>query len=671
MSLSETLPSFPGTRPGRRLWWILGLVALGVAIVLVWVYRSSEPLVVERVEKRLGRRLGAEVTVGEVRPVLAGAELRDVTIRGPGEFRFRSGMVRAPLDLGGLAVDGATPIGTILLRDVEVVLDPRSEETRSWIRSLAGSAKGSREGEGDDRGGASGLFSGIDLSSADLEIDELSLMLVDARGDRRGLLSKGRFRIDRSGRARTEIVGGATLAGGGHLTLEAADEERGGAIAVSTTDLKTRWILPLLPAGIGLRETEETRLATSVDLARKGAGEPWKGSASLEVRGVTVVSDELAEAPVPLPGLDFTVEELEISGRDRWQIRRGVLDVESGPVIDLEALFQGASEGDRYRVEARVTRSDCQELVEVTPSVLLRDLETMTLGGSYSAALLLDLDMADLEATELELSFDDGCSFRRMPREIRAETLAGPFRIQVPAAEEGRELEIVTGPGSERWVPLNGISRYLKQAVLTHEDADFYEHEGFAPWAIRNSLVENLKAGRFERGASTISMQLAKNLYLSREKVLARKVREVFLTWWLERELSKDEIFALYLNLIEYGPNLYGIGPASRHYFDARPSRLGPVEGVFLATLLPAPKRYHRNYERGSLSSSTESQMRFLLEHMHRKGRITREEMEWGLEALEDFRFGRVHRRGFSLRRLFDPLIDPDRDRTEGRDPGS
>jgi membrane peptidoglycan carboxypeptidase len=185
---------------------------------------------------------------------------------------------------------------------------------------------------------------------------------------------------------------------------------------------------------------------------------------------------------------------------------------------------------------------------------------------------------ADLEATTLDLSFDDGCRFLRMPVGVRADALRRPFTLQVPAAEGDGVLELETGPG-----------------------------------------------------ASTISMQLAKNLYLSRDKVLARKVREAFLTWWLERSLTKQEIFALYLNVIEYGPDLYGIGSASRHSFDAPPDRLDPADAAFLATVLPAPKAYHHNFERGSLSPSAESQMRFLLEHMVHKDRIDRDDLDWGL----------------------------------------
>src|SRR5258706_10215184 len=111
-----------------------------------------------------------------------------------------------------------------------------------------------------------------------------------------------------------------------------------------------------------------------------------------------------------------------------------------------------------------------------------------------------------------------------------------------------------------RWMLLNEIIPYKQIAVLTTEDGLFFKHKGFNHSAIRQSLIANLKAHKFVRGASTITMQLAKNLYLSREKTLARKVEEIVLADALEQTLTKDEMMELYLNVIEFGPDIYGVG---------------------------------------------------------------------------------------------------------------
>jgi membrane peptidoglycan carboxypeptidase len=133
----------------------------------------------------------------------------------------------------------------------------------------------------------------------------------------------------------------------------------------------------------------------------------------------------------------------------------------------------------------------------------------------------------------------------------------------------------------------------MDTAVLICEDGRFYAHNGFDQEAIRNSIRENLKAGRFMRGASTISMQLAKNLYLPRDKTLSRKLQEAVLTQLLEQQLTKDEIMELYLNVIEFGPGIYGIGAAAAHYFNAAPHQLFLGQSLYLASVLPSPKRHY------------------------------------------------------------------------------
>src|SRR5690606_23575968 len=113
-------------------------------------------------------------------------------------------------------------------------------------------------------------------------------------------------------------------------------------------------------------------------------------------------------------------------------------------------------------------------------------------------------------------------------------------------------------PGSPNWVALPDISKYLEAAVLVTEDGRFWSHHGFDQGAIQSAIRQNINAGHYVRGASTISMQLAKNLYLSRSKVLARKVEEALLTMLIEQELRKDQILELYLNVIEYAPGVFG-----------------------------------------------------------------------------------------------------------------
>ncbi len=155
------------------------------------------------------------------------------------------------------------------------------------------------------------------------------------------------------------------------------------------------------------------------------------------------------------------------------------------------------------------------------------------------------------------------------------------------AREGGRPSEPVW-----TWVPLSRISPHLQQAVIVAEDASFYSHEGFDWEGIRDAALRNLKVGELRRGGSTISQQLAKNLYLSSDKTLLRKANEAVITYELERRLGKKRILELYLNVVEWGRGVYGAEAAARHHFGKSAFDLTPQEAALLAAILPAPRRY-------------------------------------------------------------------------------
>ncbi len=144
-----------------------------------------------------------------------------------------------------------------------------------------------------------------------------------------------------------------------------------------------------------------------------------------------------------------------------------------------------------------------------------------------------------------------------------------------------------------RWVPISKISPYLVKAVLIAEDDKFWTHEGFDFEAIRKAIETDLKARRYKFGGSTISQQLARNLYLSPEKSLRRKISEAVLTWRIEGLLPKKRILELYLNLVEWGEGIFGAEAASRSYFNKAASELDPEEAARLAAILPNPRKYN------------------------------------------------------------------------------
>jgi len=154
--------------------------------------------------------------------------------------------------------------------------------------------------------------------------------------------------------------------------------------------------------------------------------------------------------------------------------------------------------------------------------------------------------------------------------------------------ETGRQIRI-----RQQWAPLSRISPYLIKAVIIAEDDKFWSHEGFDFEAMQKAMEKDLKARKFRIGGSTISQQLAKNLYLTPAKNPLRKLKEAILTWRIERSLSKKRIIELYLNVVEWGEGVFGIEAASRYYYGKSASVLGPEEAARLAVVLPNPKKFN------------------------------------------------------------------------------
>ncbi|MET0556473.1 MAG: monofunctional biosynthetic peptidoglycan transglycosylase [Vicinamibacteria bacterium] len=166
-----------------------------------------------------------------------------------------------------------------------------------------------------------------------------------------------------------------------------------------------------------------------------------------------------------------------------------------------------------------------------------------------------------------------------------------------------------TGRRTQSWVPIGRVSRHLVHAVLASEDQKFFGHEGVDWDAVRESVEANREAGRFARGGSTITQQLAKNLFFSTHKSLARKARELVVSYWLERDLSKVRILELYLNVIEWGDGVYGCQAAALRYYGKPASALDASEAAGLAAMIPNPRRIN---PRVSASRHARAQRRVL-----------------------------------------------------------
>lgn len=246
---------------------------------------------------------------------------------------------------------------------------------------------------------------------------------------------------------------------------------------------------------------------------------------------------------------------------------------------------------------------EAQELFESLPTGLFTNFKGIKTSGklAYHLKLAIDLDHPDsvLFDTQMEnkgLKIDKyGVTDFRL--------INGAF-VQDVYENDKFITSILVSPDNPNFVPLDQISPYFKSSVLTAEDGDFFYHHGFNERAFRESIATNLKEKRFARGGSTISMQLVKNVFLSRNKTISRKIEEALIVWMIENLhlVSKERMFEVYLNIIELGPGVYGIKPASEFYFKKLPANLNLTESIYLSSIIPRPKGFRYTFdENGNL----------------------------------------------------------------------
>jgi hypothetical protein len=315
----------------------------------------------------------------------------------------------------------------------------------------------------------------------------------------------------------------------------------------------------------------------------------------------------------------------------------------NGVELSASGRLTRASERLAFDVVGALRPVHCGVLLQATPEALRDRLDGLVVDGVISGTIRLAVDTADVENLVLDVDLRNGC--RATGRGLLdIERLHGAFthRVELPDDEV---FEFRTGPGSGSWASLEEISPFLVSAVLTTEDGRFFQHNGFNIREIRRALIRDIESGHPRFGASTISMQLARNLYLYRRRTLARKLQEAVLTWYLEQNLSKEQILTLYLNVIENGPEIFGVRRAAMHYFGRQPDDLSAREAVLLAKLLPAPVRSHeQTYEAGELGPTWNGRLDRALRVMRDRRMLTAEEYRAGLEQRIVF-----HRSGDSL----------------------
>lgn len=197
--------------------------------------------------------------------------------------------------------------------------------------------------------------------------------------------------------------------------------------------------------------------------------------------------------------------------------------------------------------------------------------------------------------------------------------------------------EVKLCPGGENYARLKDISPHVLHAVIASEDGSFYNHKGFDWHEIKESVQANLSSGGFRRGGSTLTQQLAKNVFLDKEKSLWRKLKEAYLANAIENRFDKSTILEKYLNVVEFGPDIYGVKPAAQRYFHKSPAALNPLEAAWLAMLLPNPKKYSQSYRAGKLTPYARKQVKVILRRMESFGKLSPVAYQTALAHVDEF----------------------------------
>ncbi len=192
-------------------------------------------------------------------------------------------------------------------------------------------------------------------------------------------------------------------------------------------------------------------------------------------------------------------------------------------------------------------------------------------------------------------------------------------------------------PTSKNYVPLKQISSYLQRTIIMTEDGNFYKHHGFEWGTIEKNFRQGWETGVYKRGGSTITQQLAKNMFLNADRTFFRKALEAIITDRIEKTLTKKEILEKYLNVVEFGKNIYGIKQAAQFYFKKSPADLDVVESAFMAMVLPSPIKYSQSYYKKELTGFARKRMSQIVQNLYQFHSIDQSEYEVAMERIQSF----------------------------------
>lgn len=370
---------------------------------------------------------------------------------------------------------------------------------------------------------------------------------------------------------------------------------------------------------------ERYNLISSFDSIRLNIKNIDKSSGQLHIDGFTSIVNLKVNHP-KIASKDVLIKKARFDYR--FLIGANSIAIDSSSTAQFNQikfrpyLSVDTQEDTIYRLKIAIPKMKAQHFINSLPDGLFTNFQGMQAQGNFDYKLNFQFNKNKPD----QLVFDSNINKENLKiikyGEANLTKLNGEF-IYRAIIDNVLQRPVLVGNANPNYTPMSAISPYLKKCVLTTEDPSFYSHHGFINEAFKQSIVKNIKTKKFSRGASTISMQLIKNVFLTREKTLSRKLEEILLVYILEnnRIVSKERMLEVYFNIIEWGPNVYGIGEASQFYFQKQPSQLTFNECLYLARIIPSPKKFMYQFNaEGSLKESAAQQERFLTNIMLKRG---------------------------------------------------
>ncbi|WDF69292.1 transglycosylase domain-containing protein [Sphingobacterium oryzagri] len=345
--------------------------------------------------------------------------------------------------------------------------------------------------------------------------------------------------------------------------------------------------LPFLRGKFGLGVSFD-KIMFNLDRVKRESQDSLTLAGKWAFENLKVQHRRLSLEPILLP---------EAAGEGQINIGKLAVEVDPSSTIRVkEFVFQPqvrfvTKPNKTLRLAIHTGTFEAQKLFDAMPTGLFETVDGIQVSGKIAYDLDFSVDFDNPDALTFVSAMDDKDLKVVKWGKANVSEMNGPF---VYRAFEDTVLmrEIIVGPQNPKFTPLSHVSSILKKTVLNTEDPYFYEHNGFEEEAFKLSIATNIKEKAFKRGASTISMQLVKNIFLNRNKTMMRKFEEIVLVWLIEasKQVSKDRMFEVYLNVIEWGRNVYGINEASSYYFGKTPAQLTIGESLYLSSIIPRPK---------------------------------------------------------------------------------